>query len=477
MTQAWMGWKKPLLKPGDTVALLSPLRSLQSPANESQTSRLFIVQRFWTEHEERNRHVLWIPKTTAINPNTDEQDPARLFSSLEDGAQCFSRDIRYIELLSSPSRLRGYERIKPISSHGRLDSGERLLYLSLFFLFWDGFEITRGKSASGEGFYMINLNLPSNARASPNAVRVISLTPPGVKSDVIFKIIQNDIVTGMTTGFTDRDSDGNQIRIFLDLVGFIGDTPAINAALDVLGHTGSACCHLCRFVRRPSYLIGSRYTRYGSQGLSTHAGRSYYQHAALRDSEAKSETCRLLGMSPPEHKKHLPIYALRSAMLQCRHHIPTTRGVPILSGHLDPYVSCLIGPDHLLTGHFRDCINIAYRLLPNREYRQSVEEFLIGFLAECDLPRQNRIFDIEKKVLFSMSMTELYALSVVGQIGFLRGCTAVHQSNPQVTLSQMSRDAISILGSCSALIAHLWNTEIDMRSMSHSQHTWYMHSA
>ncbi len=199
----------------------------------------------------------------------------------------------------------------------RLDSGERY-FIYRFLLFWDGVEIAKGKSASGEGFYMINLNLPHNARASPNAVRVISLTPPGVKSDVVFKIIELDIIMGMTQGFEDIDADGNPIRIFLDLVGFIGDTPALNAALDVIGHTGNAFCHLCRFVRRSSTLVGSRYTRQGFYGLCTHAGRSYYQRIAVRDSGAKTETCRLLGMSPPGTQGHLPVHNLRTVMLQCR---------------------------------------------------------------------------------------------------------------------------------------------------------------
>ncbi len=38
--------------------------------------------------------------------------------------------------------------------------------------------------------------------------------------------IQNDIIVVMTEGFIDFDATGTRRRIFLDRVGFLGDTPA-----------------------------------------------------------------------------------------------------------------------------------------------------------------------------------------------------------------------------------------------------------
>ncbi len=67
---------------------------------------------------------------------------------------------------------------------------------------------------SGDGFYLVPLNLPTEARSTSNAVRVISLTPPDVKVQVVFKAIINDILQGMTAGFKDYDSDRNEIRNF-----------------------------------------------------------------------------------------------------------------------------------------------------------------------------------------------------------------------------------------------------------------------
>ncbi len=104
------------------------------------------------------------------------------------------------------------------------------------------------------------LNFPTRHGRTPNDVRILSLAPLGVKADAVLTAIIADVVEGMTKGFLDVDAEGNMRRIFLDLVGFVGDTPALNSSLDILGHNACACCHLCRYVRRSTTIVGSRYS-------------------------------------------------------------------------------------------------------------------------------------------------------------------------------------------------------------------------
>ncbi len=211
-------------------------------------------------------------------------------------------------------------------------------------------------------------------------------------------------------------------QIFLDLVGFVGDTPAINSALDVLGHNAIACCHVCRFRRGSSALMGSKYIAQLHHGSTTSQSQRYYQHMAVRDSGAQTETCRLLGMKPASGILALPIHDLLAIILDSRRKIPTTNnGVPILSGDLDPYKFCIIAPDHVLSGHAQDCIHLAFKLLPSKEYRGVCGSVIIGLLQDCELPAQNRIFNHEKKVVFSMSMSDTYALVLIAELGFLHG--------------------------------------------------------
>ncbi len=140
------------------------------------------------------------------------------------GTTQYFLDVRCVELIAKHNGMRGPERYRPVSSVGKLDTGEPYCVYR-FVLFWDGFEIRSGKSASGEGIYMLCLNMSAKSRASPNAIRVISLTPPGMGADVVLRRISEDILQGTTHGFVDYDATGVRQRIFLDLVGFLGDTP------------------------------------------------------------------------------------------------------------------------------------------------------------------------------------------------------------------------------------------------------------
>ncbi len=279
MEAAWRDWVRPILKPGDFVTMVKPCTPIDSgqphhppslgpPLSTSdRASRLLLVNRFWVENEEISFLMFWESGSTDVEELeqghshfTTEHERLRSYCAplSECNPQPLVIDVRDISLVAAHGGLRGPARFTPVSSLGTLSTGEDY-FVYRFALYWDGFEVQKGKSATGEGFYLICMNLPVDSRSSPSAVRVLSLTPPGVKADEILNSIFDDILHGMTTGFEDYDADGRKRRIFLDLVAFLGDTPALNSFLDVLGHTSNACCHLCRFTRGSTTLVGSRY--------------------------------------------------------------------------------------------------------------------------------------------------------------------------------------------------------------------------
>ncbi len=220
-------------------------------------------------------------------------------------------------------------------------------------------------------------------------------------------------------------------------------------------------CHLCNYkktIYRPS---GSRYAVQGSNGTSTGTGRSFYKHKAVRYSNAQRETLRLLGMKPYAPEMQLPLHSLRSAIVLAGDRIPRySNGSKILSSCLDPYQACYIAPNHVLTIHFKDCVNVVFKLLPVAACRSLCEQFMISFLAGCNLKTQNRLLDPEKKSLFSMSLTDLYSLSVVAEFSFLKGCEFFESLHTtaigQQSVSKRCKDAVSVVGSVSRLIAKLW---------------------
>lgn len=48
----------------------------------------------------------------------------------------------------------------------------------------------------------------------------------------------------MLEGFNETTADGEEVIVVLDMVGCVGDAPALNSAFDVMGHNSNACCHL-----------------------------------------------------------------------------------------------------------------------------------------------------------------------------------------------------------------------------------------
>ncbi len=280
-------WRKAIIKPGDVVALLCPSHDEVRESgrntlltNTDKQSRVLLVNRHWTEEDERSSHILWITGGSDLDAVGQNLHRKRPDDSLQFCESPFARSSSYhihvkeVVLVHAHSGQRGPHKHSAVSSFGTLVTGE-LYIVYRFVLFWDGFNVLDGKEATGDGIYLMCLNLPSNFSRTPNDIRIISLTPPGVKSDTVLRAITQDITEGMTDGFLDIDAEGNKRRIFLDLVGFIGDTPALNSFLDVLGHNAIACCHLCRYVRQSSTMVGSRFTARPLDGTRTAFQRSF----------------------------------------------------------------------------------------------------------------------------------------------------------------------------------------------------------
>lgn len=187
-----------------------------------------------------------------------------------------------------------------VSSMRMLDNGEEY-FIYRFFIFWDGFSVHRGAEGSADGMYLLPMNIPLHRRSTPNAIRVLALAPPGVKSDSILPLLFADIAEGATRGFVDFDANGRRRRIFLDLLGFIGDIPAIDGCLDVLGHTSHAPCHQCRYYTTAISNLGSTATGVTCIGTNTACRRSASRHNEIRAAGAGVRTCSLLGSPTLPH--------------------------------------------------------------------------------------------------------------------------------------------------------------------------------
>jgi hypothetical protein len=104
---------------------------------------------------------------------------------------------------------------------------------------------------------MLPMGIPPAQRAGYVAVCCIGLTTPQMSTNEVLQCIVPDLVKCCTTGVQGQDPIGNSVTIIIEVLGFIGDYPAVSHALDALGHSSRAPCHLCCFVRQDRIGHGS----------------------------------------------------------------------------------------------------------------------------------------------------------------------------------------------------------------------------
>lgn len=148
--------RKALLKPGDAIPSITPnskpceteyLRTLFTSVDRN--SRLFVAHRFWTEREERSRHIISINRGAELPRFSVSLQRGDSFSysyciSIYACSSVKSMEVISVEMQHRRSKYLGAFRFSPISSMWQLRSaGPHFIYMFLFF--WDGFQITTGK--------------------------------------------------------------------------------------------------------------------------------------------------------------------------------------------------------------------------------------------------------------------------------------------------------------------------------------------
>lgn len=472
---AWRRWVKPAFKPGDIAVILKPCSAndVEGAPPEALDHRLCLVYRFWTERSERDRHVCFIragstcpapslfagPRPGQINVSTAE----------------VTRVIRTLAASSS----KGPSRFPMVSSMGMLDNGEEY-FIYRFFIFWDGFTVHRGAEGSADGMYLLPMNIPLHRRSTPNAIRVLAFAPPGVKSDSILPLLVADIVEGATNGFVDFDANGQRRRIFLDLLGFIGDTPAINGCLDVLGHSSHAPCHQCRYYRTATTNLGSTATGVTCIGTNTASRRSVSRHNEIRAAGAGVRSCSLLGVTHSPSPTHLVLHRLAQCLSGST--LPSPKdsfGNTILCSVIDPFRSCVVAPDHALFNHVKDILELSFRFLPDKHSRKCAESFVLQNLHDANLKGQNRVWSFDNSKLFKMTMSQVFALIQVAPYA-LRSAIVFLRVTHSTTIRPSCDAAVELLFSIRSFMAKLFwvpDANLDdtarMNEFNHSSNETY----
>jgi hypothetical protein len=88
------------------------------------------------------------------------------------------------------------------------------------------------------------------------------------------------------------------------------------------------------------------------------------------------------------------------------------------SAVFEPYQSCTVAPDHLLSNLSIDAINAAI-VSVSPDVRKVAEAMILEGLSECGLSkRQNRIFSSSPAALLSMSSSNVFCVLLIAPMAF-----------------------------------------------------------
>ena len=408
------------LIPGDIVCLLLP--------GQSQVQRelfVLVVYRYWKHDGVKSVRLLFV-KTSHLRGSGEEDceencDRNNVSLSLgHDDLLASHEVVGHVRLdcnddddLDMASGARS--RIVPKSDcKGILQDGTPYVVYRVL-LYCDDFQPlspTCQKGSAG-GFYMLPLGLLPRDRSTRAATRLIGLTPPGVSTNQLMLHIIPDLMRACVDGIQGRSPDGEDVRIFIDVVGFLGDYLESAHGVDLLGHRANSPCTTCSVRKnRDSDRSSLGYTTI-LHGSNSSVLRTAERHWALRESGIDDNDCNLLGMystarvsneSCPLLKLHSELQKVRSDIQKANH------GGPVVSGLFDPYRSNVIAPDHLLSGLAKDIMQTAFAVLPGKEWKQRMDYMVCSALSENGLIRQRSTYHVSKGTLHGMSLSSTFCM-------------------------------------------------------------------
>ena len=303
---------------------------------------------------------------------------------------------------------------------GRLEDGRRYVVYRVL-LFCDDFKQRMGREGSAGGCYMLPIGLPLHLRRGKNAVRVLSLAPPGVSTNDIVKELIPDIVSGTTVGFPGYTEDGEAVTIFTDVIGFQADYKAVKEAGDTTGPTGLAPCHLCSFLKGDgsgcasscayTTIINSRHPSFARDRQRMDAVR------ANVESGKELQQVGLRAMSEMDVQQ-LPLHKLSRALEQARSRVPKTNaGVPVVPAFIDPYRSAFVAPDHLFGGLAEDIL-VAHFSACTTHQRKVFELLTRDMLERNAITAEDKYFNHQKLHMLTMPMSSVFNALMVSAWAF-----------------------------------------------------------
>ena len=173
-----------------------------------------------------------------------------------------------------------------VPNSGRLEDGTRYFVYRVL-LYTDGFNAYRSRIGTKDGMYMIPLGIPLDLRTEAGCLHKICLAPPGISATDLMEVLIADIIEGMTKGVEVEDHLG-KARLFIDVLCYIDDSPALASATGTKGHSADCPCHACVFRKDKARILAIVRSK-GETSSSSYAKRTY---RTVRDIENQNNNSK-----------------------------------------------------------------------------------------------------------------------------------------------------------------------------------------
>ena len=463
------------LLPGDTCTILEG--TLEASGSNGDRVVAVLVDRFVrSKNWPSTKFILWfrLLRTEDTPPNDNSADTTASISKMF----LVTKSTGQPELLQRSDTARDNLRFNQ-NITGTLESGERY-YVYRFMLYSDDFgpRSTIFPRGSVGGVYLRPVDLPVNLLRSPQCIHPVSLAPTGVNSNVVINNVVQDIVHCSYNGFTSLDADGTPCRVFLQMVGYVGDYPESSAVIDIMKHSARAPCTLCNFRYKRTEFGKSYCYSTTSVSLNSSFTRGWFRTKAIRYSGLLKKDLKWMGMnygdidemfaSVDEHWVLLKLADAFDHNRQLGKISPRTLdGLQVVSCRFDPYLQNAVAPDHCITGIVKSILKVCFDCLSSKN-QTILDNALVSSITKMGVAGQTTLYNQKTKSLNGLPMSTLFAIQTL---------------LPSVLLScglSKNVDCFSIITSFTSLITLLywWPSfdDSDMNSFGylHSSNDYYV---
>ena len=300
-------------------------------------------------------------------------------------------------------------------------------YLSVpYLIFTDDFSTMGGRGGSSGGCYMAPIIASGRRGNGMRNVRVLGLSPPGVSSNAVLRRIVPDIVETCTTGVELAQENGENLVLFIDVVGYIGDYPGMSHCLDIMGHTAASPCTHCTF-RRANPEKEEESSRY-AYTTSIHSADPAFRRTKQRTrliryaAQGNKEQLRQLGLKDAqlEELDSLPLHLLSDKLEEAKNNVLRTReSLPVVSASFDPYQSSIVAPSHVLYGTAQNILNATIKSC-TPDQRRSTNKLIYEVLRASGVSSEHNIINSETAKLHSMTINNTFAVLMLAPWAFRR---------------------------------------------------------